>query len=87
MSLSRSLPPTNQRRALTVFDAMKAWPTRNVATCAVCSQFTISAVLENISFMLLWTHRIPALSPEGEWWAEVVKNVMVRRRCALGTFA
>ena len=36
----------NQRRALTWFEVMNASPIRNVATCAVCSQFTISAVFD-----------------------------------------
>src|SRR6185295_8140822 len=87
IALSSSLPPTNQRRALTVFDPTRLFPIRYVCTCDVCSQFTISAVFANIACMLLWTHRRPAFSPDGEWCAELVKNVIVRRRSDFGTLA
>ena len=66
MSRRRLLPPTYQRRALTMFDVINASPTRYVATCAVCSQLTSSAVLLNIACMLLWTQLTPACSPDGE---------------------
>src|SRR5437773_2810897 len=87
IAFSRSLPPTNQRRALTVFDPTRLLPMRYVWTCDVCSQFTINAVFANIACMLLWIHRSPASSPDGEWCAELVKKVIVRRRCDFGCFA
>src|SRR2546430_16216504 len=87
IAFRRSLPPTNQRRALTAFDPTRLFPTRYVCTCEVCSQFTMSAVCANIDCMLLWIQRSPASSPDGEWWAELVKKVIVRRRCDRGSFA
>ena len=87
IAFSRSLPPTNHRRALTAFDPTRLLPTRYVCTCDVCSQFTMSAVFANIDCMWLWIQRSPASSPDGEWCAELVKNVIVRRRCAFGSFA
>src|SRR5262245_27669147 len=87
IAFSVSLPPTYQRRALTAFDATRLLPMRYVCVCDVCSQFTISAVFANIACMLLWIQRRPASSPDGEWCAELVKNVIVRRRSDFGTFA
>src|SRR5262245_29535185 len=87
IAFSSSLPPTNQRRALTVFDPTRLFPIKYVCTCEVCSQFTMSAVFANIDAMLLWIQRRPAFSPDGEWCAEVVKNVIVRRRADFGSRA
>src|SRR2546423_14592533 len=84
MAFRRSLPPTNHRRALTALEPTRLLPARYVCTCDVCSQFTISAVFANIACMLLWIQRRPASSPDGEWCAELVKNVIVLRRCAFG---
>src|SRR6476661_8277969 len=66
IAFNESLPPTNQRRALTVFDATSDAPKTNVATCAVCSQLTSTAVFDSTSFMLVLIHWVPPSGPDGE---------------------